>query len=200
MSFWERVGETIGYGLAALVLGPPAAISRAERRRIRRAFVTWCDELSPVTLETGRSGIRRAIYFETAIGRLPATAELRVFALRAQVEAAIQPLPTWVAANVSRDLSMLRRVRMRWGEPLASEGSLRVDSTTLDVDSARALAARVSASKLGELRAVDVEVASERLRVTVVAMTTVEAWRAIGEGIVEVANWLVERWPVGYRG
>ena len=182
MSFWERVGEGIGYGLAALVLGPPAAISRSERRRIRRAFVAWCDAHDATKIEAPRGVARRAIALPTKLGKLPVRAELDVNARRARIEATIAPLPTFVRAAVIRD------------------GALRVESDVLDPASRAALRDRIAAGKLGDLHALAIGVASEELVVVAIALTTPEAWRALGDGVVDLAEWLAEKWPVGYRG
>jgi len=181
MSFWERVGEALGYGIAAVVLGPPAAISRSERRRVRRSFVAWCDEHAAVELAGSRGVTRRAITLDAKLGGLPARAELDVLARRARIEVRIAPLPSFVRATVIRD------------------GALRVESDSLDPASIQALRDRVASGKLGELRALAVGIASEELVVVAIAMTTLEAWRGIGEGVVELAEWLAERWPASYR-
>ena len=41
MSFWEKVGETIGHGIGAIVYGPGAAMKQRHLKTIRRAFATW---------------------------------------------------------------------------------------------------------------------------------------------------------------
>jgi hypothetical protein len=182
MSFWESFGEAVGYGLAAIVLGPPAAIMRSERRRLRRAFLAWCDAHEPQALEGSRGVTRRAITFRTSLGPITARAEVDVFARRARIEAAIPLLSTLVRAAVVRE-----------------GGALRGESSTLDAASIEALRERVAASKLGELRALGLAVATGELVVVVGPRITVEAWDPIGEGIVELAEWLANRWPVSYR-
>lgn len=182
MSFWERVGQGIGYGLAALVLGPPAAISRSERRKIRRAFVAWCDEQSAVKLEGRRNVLRRSITMTSALGAMPAEVELDSFARRATLRVTIPPLPAWVRAQV------------------ACESGVTVESESLDREAQRALRDFVAAGPLGALRVLDVDIASERLEVLAIAVTTLDAWRAMGRGVVALADWLAERWPLGYRG
>lgn len=181
-SFWESFGEAIGYGLAALVLGPAAAISRSERRRVRRSFVAWCDEHGAEKREGSRGVLRRAIALDTKTGKTPADVELHAFERRALFDVAIPPLPNWVRAKIV------------W------ENGVKVESETLDAPGRRALEEHVARSSLGELRVVWIGVTSERLEVVVIAVTTVEAWRSIGEAVVALADWLVERWPVGYRG
>jgi len=182
VSFWERVGEGIGYGLAALVLGPAAAISRSERRRVRHAFNAWCDEQSAVKLEAPRGVMRRAITMKSSIGAMPAEVRLDLFARRALIRVAIQPLPPWVRARVE------------------CEHAVRVVSDTLDLAAQRELGNFVARGPLGELRVVHVDVASEAIEVYAIALTTLAAWRSVGGGIVTLADWLVEKWPVGYRG
>ncbi|HEY1958987.1 MAG TPA: hypothetical protein VGH28_25415 [Polyangiaceae bacterium] len=182
MSFWESLGEGIGYGLAALVLGPPAAISRGERRRIRLAFNAWCEEQSAVRLEGSRGVHRRSIRFRSAIGTTPAEVTLDLFSRRASIHVGIPPLPAWVRARVE------------------CEHAVRVTSDTLDLAAQRELGDFVAAGPLGELRVVRVDVASERLEVFAIAVTTLDAWRAMGRGVVALADWLADRWPVGYRG
>lgn len=58
-SLWERFGEHIGYGLAAVVLGPHAAFERRARRAMRAAMVTWCAPLRPEKLDAPRGKLRR---------------------------------------------------------------------------------------------------------------------------------------------
>lgn len=182
MAFWVRVGEAIGYGLAAVVLGPSEAISRRERRRIRQTFLAWCDERGSVRHEAARGMLRRTITLTTPTGTMPAEVELDPFARRARILAVIAPLPSWVRASARRD------------------ETLQVMSDSLDPASLRALRDSVLASPLGELRVIQIDLESERLEVLVIAMTTIEAWRAIGDGVVALTDWVSTRWPVGYRG
>lgn len=41
---WLRIGEAVGYGAAALILGPRAALQRRHLRTIRRAFAYWLSD------------------------------------------------------------------------------------------------------------------------------------------------------------
>lgn len=177
----ERLGEVLGYLLAAVALGPPAALARSERRKVRQSFLAWCDEHGGLRLDAGRGITRRAIALPTKFGALSARVELDAYARRARVEAAIAPLPSFVRATFVRD------------------GGLRVESDALDATSLSALREHVVSGKLGELRALAVGVASEELVVVAIAMTTLEAWQAIGQGVVELAEWLAARWPASYR-
>ncbi len=197
MSFWERVGELIGYSAAAIVLGPIDAVTRHERRAMRKSFVAWTRAFDPVPLESKKPGVvRRAITLRTRTGTLPADVELDVFARRARVVAAIPTLPPSIRATISR--GSLEGVRWRRGAPVTTAGSLRADSDTLDADSAHAILVNVEHGGLGALTTVEIDLASE-LTVRTVAMTTEAAWRAIGDGVVSLADFLAEKWSPSYR-
>jgi hypothetical protein len=198
MSFWERVGETLGYGVAAIVLGPIDAITRHERRAMRKSFVAWTRAWNPVPMTSSKVGfLRRSLTFVTRAGDVPAIAELDVFARRARIVASIGVLPSWVDVTLGR--GSLVDVHTPRGTPLAIAGSLRAESNTLDVESARALLANVERGGLGALTDVEIEVRTKELTVRTIAMTTEAAWRAIGDAIVSLAELLAEKWPPSYR-
>lgn len=198
MSFWERVGELLGYSAAALVLGPIDAVTRHERRAMRSSFVRWASGFDAIMLQSKKLGlVRRDLTLRSATGGMPATAELDVFARRARIALAIPQMPSFVRVTISR--GSLDRVRYRHGPPLAHHGTLRADSETLDVEAARAILANVEHGGLGALTEVEIDVNSKELVVRSVAMTTEDAWKAIGDGVVALAECLSSRWPASYR-
>jgi hypothetical protein len=61
MSFWEAVGEKVGYGLAAIIYGPRVALEQRHKRTIRRAFAAWLgdEKFTKQVAEAGR--VRRLV-------------------------------------------------------------------------------------------------------------------------------------------
>lgn len=93
MSFWLRVGETVGYGIAAMLLGPKVAIEQRRRRTARRAFATWLgDEVYTKQIaEPGR--VRRLVERRDAELAFLLECELRPVEDRATITIRVDPLP-----------------------------------------------------------------------------------------------------------
>jgi hypothetical protein len=199
-SIWESMGERVGYALAAIVLGPAAALQRQARRRTIRAVVLYCEEYEPTELEAPKGVLRRGARLPTISGPISIEIELRAFEGRATLSLTITALPSHVNATVSRAAWEVQGLLSRLPAPLAREGTLRVDSETLDVETARALLDVIAKGPLATLNAMELEIRREQIDVHVVAPSTLEQWKAIGEGVVTLEAWLTSRWSSSYRG
>jgi hypothetical protein len=199
-SYWERVGEAVGYSLAVVLIGPVAALQRQARRRMVYAAIGFCRRHAPIELAAPKGVVRRAIRLATPGGPIPVEMELRPFEGSASLVVTIPALPGNVHATVRRHPSGLRGARDRRTEALAEDGSVRIEAATLDVETARALVAAISAGPLGALPSFELEIRREQLDLVVAPPATTEAWVAIGEGIVLLVAWLTARWPSSYRG
>ncbi len=61
MSFWSKLGESVGYGIGAVIFGPTVALERRRIRTIRRAFAEWLgdEKYTKLVPEPGR--VRRLV-------------------------------------------------------------------------------------------------------------------------------------------
>ena len=199
-SVWERLGESVGYALATVLLGPAAALQRQARRRMVYAAIGFCRRHEPTELDAPKGVVRRGIRLATPGGPIPVEIELRPFEDRAALLVTIPALPASVQATVGRHATALHGVRGRLPEALAQDGTLRIHSTALDAATATALLAALAKGPLGALPAFELEIRREKLDLLVAAPPSTEAWTALGDGIVDLAAWLAARWPSSYRG
>jgi hypothetical protein len=198
-SYWERLGEGVGYGLAAIVLGPAAALERRARRAMRGALVDFCSERQPVRLSAPRGALRRRVRLaERGAAPLAIEIELELASRTARLRADLDRMPGYVEARVARSLGSLRPDE-RWQVPsLASAGAFSIWSDNLPRGDATALVELV-AGAMATIDAVDILLAPESLEVLAVAPQTIEGWTALGDGVSALAIWLSARWPTSYR-
>lgn len=200
MSLWGRVGEGIGYGLAAVVLGPSAAIQRRARRAMRSSFAELCERRSATKLVAPRFVRRASMRLAKGATSIGLEVELDIVGKHARATASIDPLPSFVQAEASKNLTAIDGLRRRRGPPLAMHDGLRIDSGSIDAALADELVRAIGATLLGALEAIQVIVGGDRIDVNVVAPTTFAEWNAIADGLLAFATWLSERWPSSYRG
>ena len=93
MSFWESVGEKIGYGIAAVLYGPRVAIEQRHQRTIRRAFAAWLadEQYTKQIAEPGR--VRRLVERQVDELSFLLECELRPEIDRAYVTIRLEKLP-----------------------------------------------------------------------------------------------------------
>lgn len=190
-SVWERFGEHIGYGLAAVVLGPQAALERRARRAMRAAMIAFCEPLGPVKLEAPRGILRRRAELRADRGPVALELELDLRKRSAHASLVLERLPNYVAATITKDASTL--------DPHAAPGPLSVASASLDAAVARALRDVVAAGPLQRVESFSITISPERLEILAVAPKTREEWDALGEGALAIVAWLSGRWPASYR-
>jgi hypothetical protein len=201
--FWERLGERIGYGLAAIVLGPAAALERRTRRSIRRAMLDYVRDLEPMKLESRRGLLGRNVSLRAAAGAtLPAEIEVDLEGRRARVVVQFERLPAFVDACISRDVRELDELPHRpTGWVVATTPTnVRLDSDTLDGPAAEALVAAIAAGPLSSTDAFELTISPDRMTLITRAPITRAGWTSIGEGVIAAVAWLIARWPSSYRG
>jgi len=199
-SFWESLGERVGYGLAAVVLGPVVARERRARRAMRSALLEFCRPLQPLRLLAPPGVLRRSVQLPVATGSSALEIVMDLESRRVRITASIERLPSYVEARIAKSLSSLHDERLRLSEARAGSGAFRVWTESLDVDVAKALVESVAGGPLERLAAVEVELSAERLDVLAVAPQSDEGWQAIGDGLTGLAAWLAAKWPASYRG
>ncbi len=180
-SLWQRLGQGVGYALAAVILGPPAAIARRERRALRSAFKEWCEELGAVRLEA-RGVMSRAGNLPASAGSLPFSVVLDAFAKRAVLDVATGTLPPNARATIMKDAA-----------------GIRVTSDTLDLSATDALARDVAQTGLARLESFVIDIDGERVVLQINAPTTHAEWRAIGLATAQFTEAVVRTWEKSYR-
>ncbi len=197
-SIYERLGEAIGYGLAAVVLGPKAALERRARRAIRHALLDWCAPLDPVKLVAPRGVLRRGVTLATAMGPMAAEVTVDVHDKQAKLVASTPQLPPMVAVTVTTMLT--RRVLADWEDlPTKTNGRLVALTKTLDEVTCDALIEHVAAGPLGRLAPLDVVIRPSEIEVVFAAPSVDAEWSDVGKGVTLLSTWLAERWPGSYR-
>ncbi len=167
---------------------------------MRSAIREWSYELGGFRLDGAKGLVRRSGNLATSTGDvIPLEVELDVASRRAYVDAVIGVLPQHATAIFAKAPWIVRNARMRMPKPLAISGDVRVDSLTLDVESAEALLPKVAASALGKLDSFELVIATQHLTLTIVAPQSIGEWRAMGRAIIEVSEALSRRWPSSYR-
>jgi hypothetical protein len=198
-SAWETLGEKVGYGLAAIVLGPHAALERRARRTIRLAMVGWAEAHQPVKREAPRGALRRSVTLRAGSEPIDVDLDLDLAERRATLAFAIARLPSYVDVTVDNDAGRVRNMKLRRLPPRAASGAFRLDGDALDVPTAQALVEAVSSGPFGNLEAIEIELTPERVTVFTLAPSSQEGWSAIGDGIAHLVGWLIDRWPPSYR-
>lgn len=200
MSFWERVGEGIGYALAASVLGPPAAMARRDRRAMRDAFRAWCRPLDPVPVRAhAERGLRRAVTLRPPTGAVTLEAELDPFGKRATLELPIGPFPPNAQVRLAKAPWEIHHVKMRMPEPIASLGGALAFAGTVDADTAEVLLREVLDTAFGARDAFNLDVQRDALVLTLVAPRAHEEWDGVANALVGLADTYTRRWSTAYR-
>jgi len=108
--------------------------------------------------------------------------------------------PTHLHATVSRSLGRLRGEKVRLGGPaLASRGTLRVESATLDTSLAEALLDAIEGGPLGRVETFELTLSRDGLDLAVLAPSTATEWLGIGDALVSLEGWLMEQRASAYR-
>jgi hypothetical protein len=198
-SIWERLAERVGYGLGFMMYGPSAALEHRARRRMRTTMLDFWREAQPIKLGAPRPLVRRAVTLESDAGPLSGQVELDLATRRVTLALPLERLPSYVDARVGKSLATLSAMLLQMGEPLATSGAFRIDSTTLDREAAEALVQAVADGPLDRLEAVEIRVKSDTCEIFAVAPILSEEWAAIRDGSVGVVQWLRARWRSSYR-
>jgi hypothetical protein len=181
-SLAEILAEKVGYALAAVVLGPPAAMARRERRAMRAALDAWCEGVGAIRLEV--RGVRaRSGKLQGAAGSFPFEATLDAFHELASLDVAIEKLPPQASVTISK-------VRGR---------GVHATSPTLDASIMQALVRDVSRTALGARETFSLDLDGERIVLHVEAPREPAEWKALGEAMVAFAESCARRWGGSYR-
>jgi hypothetical protein len=206
-SVWEFLGEKVGYAMAAVVLGPPAAVARRERRILRAALAQWSDEIGAIRLES-RGTMKRAGKLLSAAGSYPFEVRLDPFRKRASLDVATGTLPPQargrLAKNPTRVSAPTFRYRMtaslwRSLKPLAEVDGITIGSKTLDAETARSLARDAADGGLAKLDTFILEMENERMVLDIVAPTDASQWKTIAAALASFVDACVRRWGSSYR-
>jgi hypothetical protein len=193
-SVWERVGEAVGYGLAAVVLGPHAAAKRRTRRMLRAAFRGWSDAHHPVAMLSGDGTLRRRVTLAGTMGPLPVEAEVDPYMNTAKLVVAAQ-LPPLAQVSISRWPASRRQDE----SASATMDGTQAFSKTLPADVCRALLELIHRGPIGALETFDIDVSPDHVEVAIAAPHTADDWRLASTGALALVTWLDEKWPPGYR-
>ncbi len=200
-SFWEWVGEKVGYGLAAVVLGPGALVERKARRESRRAMLRFVAERGPIVFESpARDTLRRGGRLMVCGEPLDIELTLDLRARKATMSTAIESLPKAFGARVSSGLGELHGLRYRLPEPRAISGTIRVDSEDIDANAANELLQQVTKSPLGQCPVFELTLQEGRLQLLVVAPRTELEWTGLGITVIALSTWSTSKWRASYRG
>lgn len=194
-SVWERFGEAIGYGLAAVVLGPHAAAKRRTRRMLRAAFRSWSDAHDPVAMVGGAGTVRRRVTLPARLGPVPLEAEVDPYRSTGKLVIATQ-LPPHAQVLVSR---LPASQRLQDESATATLSDTQAFSNTLDADVCRAVLELIHRGPLGALETFEIDVSPDHVDVAFAAPRTAEDWRLLSTGALALVSWLDEKWPPGYR-
>jgi hypothetical protein len=199
-SYWEQLGESMGYGLAAIVLGPAAALERRTRRAMRGGLVDFCSERQPVRLQAPRGTLRRSVRLATrGAAPLALEVELELSSRTARLRADLERMPGYVEARVARSRSSLHPdASQRLATPLSSSGEFSLWSDSLPLADATALV-EIAARATAAIEAVEIRLSPESLEVLAVAPQRAEGWIVLGDGVSALASWLSARWQTSYR-
>lgn len=199
-SIWEWLGEKVGYGLAAVVLGPAALMERRARRDARRAMLRFAREHDPDVLEAPRNRVHRLMRIATKEEPLHMEARLDLATRRAVLVIDLPSLPATVTARVSRALwDVHNAMRFRMPEPTAISGTTRVDAPDLDVDIAEELLLCVTPGPLDAVSTFEMVVGDGCVSLHVHAPATTEGWEPLTAGLVAIASWARIKWAGSYR-
>ena len=201
-SFWESLGESIGYGLATVVLGPAAALERRARLAMREALLLFCRDLQPLRLAAPRGTLRRSAQLPLALGVvLPLEIEVDLKRRVVRITAPLERLPAYVEARIGKSILWIYPdLRMRLAEPKARSGAIAVWTQTLEVDVAQALADAVAGSQgLDSVVAIEIVLQPERIDLHMTAPQDLEAWAAAREVLQTLVTFVATRWPPSYR-
>lgn len=199
-SYWVKLGERIGYGLAVVVLGPGAALERSARRAMRAALLDFCGELQPLKLIAPKGKVRRSAQLPVVAGSLALEIELDLRSRRVQITVPIERLPTYVEARIAFALPLLYEDRrLRLPTPRAFSGTFCVWTESLADDVAKALVEAVAGSA-APLHAIEITLSAERIEVLAIAPQSSQEWTAIGDRLVRLAASIATLWPASYRG
>jgi hypothetical protein len=197
-SIWERMGEGVGYAIGAVIFGPSAAIARRERRTLRNALHEWADSVDATHARPHAKGLLRYTGALRGSEPIPFEAELDPFEKRATLDVAIG-LAKKVEAEVSKARWALDGVKVRLPSPFAHVGTIRVDDTTLDADTAETLAREIAETPIGALETFSLTLRSDRVVVVVMAPRAPAEWRAIEKALVVLVESWSRRWAASYR-
>jgi len=179
---WVEIGEGIGYLLAFVVLGPPAALERRTRRLIRTAFHEWSESLDATVLALEKRGSPRcALMLPTTTASIPIEATVDPFERTAAMTVTPPQLPAFVNVVVS-----------------GSPSGLRASSETLDEQTRDALIQTIAAGPFGH-GATNIDIRHDRIDVSFAAPKSVSEWQSIATAVVEMCGWLADKWPSSYR-
>jgi len=181
-SYWEMLGERVGYGLAAVVLGPVAALERRTRRTMRAAMLDSFEDLRPLRLERRRGTIRRNVQLPTGAGATSIDIDLDLHTHKTKLTLRLERLPSYVEARIQKHGS-----------------EFRLTTTSLDDDANHALVAMLTNGSLAGLDAIEIALSPEEVVIHITAPTTSEEWATIRAGLVDMVSWLAARWPASYR-
>ena len=183
-SLAEFLAEKVGYALAAVVLGPPAAMARRERRMMRAALETWCEDVGAIRLEAeGRGVRRRSGKLQGAAGSFPFEATLDPFHKQASVDVAIERLPPQASVTISKP---------------RGRGEIRVTSATPDDSIMQKLVHELPQTRAAR-ETFNLALDGDRLVLHVEAPREAAEWKALGEAMVAFAESCTRRWGSSYR-
>jgi hypothetical protein len=193
VTFWEELGERVGYGIAALIYGPAAALERSHRRAFRRALRAYCSGIDTVRMTPKRSGVvSRRI---TLAHDVSAEVELDLASRHAWFEVQLERRPAFVEAIIDKHLGSID-----YDPKIAiAEGELRLSSRTMPADDQKAMLSAIARGPLERLTAVEIVVDPERVVILTPAPTTAEQWSVIERGCLDLVAWIGARWPISYR-
>ena len=199
-SFWEWVAERVGYGLAAVVLGPGALVERKAKTLAKRALYTFAHAHDAERLEVRRGTIRRLVRLKTAEEPVHVEISLDLKKRHAQVMVELPDLPRSTTVWVSRAMNEFHDdLRLHLGPPRAMVNTVRLDGTDVDDETASALVEEIAKGPLGGVRAFELSLAEGRGQLTVHAPDTSEAWQPIADGMIALTSWTRTKWAHSYR-
>ncbi len=182
-SLAEYLAEKVGYALAAVILGPPAAMARRERRAMRTALDSWCEEVGAIRVEAARRERRYSGKLEGAAGSFPFEVTLDAFHTLAVLDVAIEKLPPQADVTISK--------------PRGREVS--ATSSMLDASITSALVAEIAGTPIGARDSFSLALDGERIVLHVSAPHEAAEWKAIGDATVAFAESCARRWGSSYR-
>lgn len=183
MSFWENVGETIGYGLGVVVFGPKVALQQRAQRTIRRSFAGWLSEENFTKQEPLSGHVRR--FVERQEDELPFVLECDLApreGVARIVTTTADRLPDRVRVRIERDVPPI------------------VLGTSLEAEATSELIAAALASPLRHCAWRSIEIGPDRIVLETNAPSSADEWEAFARGALKVATWLTRRFRGdGYR-
>jgi len=176
-SGWEWVGEKVGYGLAALVLGPAALVERKSRREAKRAFLRFAHAHEPDVLDAPRGTFRRLLRLPTAEGPLHVEVRLDLSTRRALLTTHLPEMPA----------------------SFEFTGGVRLDTAEEGDENANALLQEIGTELMDSMTAYELVLKEGRAELLVKAPPADVAWEAIASVVLKIAAWSHKKWAHSYR-